>query len=42
MSDKRILIVYTGGTIGMRKSDRGYQPVEGFADYWQNALRGAP
>ncbi|WP_028880052.1 asparaginase [Terasakiella pusilla] len=40
MSDKRILIVYTGGTIGMRKSDRGYQPVEGFADLLAKRLEG--
>lgn len=40
MSDKRILIVYTGGTIGMRKSDRGYQPVEGFADLLSKRLEG--
>jgi len=27
---KRILVVYTGGTIGMQPSDKGYVPVAGF------------
>ena len=27
---KRVLIIYTGGTIGMKKTDRGYAPVGGF------------
>lgn len=26
----KILIIYTGGTIGMRPSDKGYVPIEGF------------
>lgn len=28
--DKRVLIIYTGGTIGMKKTDKGYAPVRGF------------
>ena len=27
---KRVLIIYTGGTIGMKKTDKGYAPVPGF------------
>ncbi len=27
---KRVLIIYTGGTIGMKKTDKGYAPVSGF------------
>ena len=27
---KRVLIIYTGGTIGMKKTDKGYAPVAGF------------
>lgn len=27
---KKILIIYTGGTIGMKKTDKGYAPVSGF------------
>ena len=27
---KKIYIAYTGGTIGMQKSDRGYIPTPGF------------
>ncbi len=27
---KKVLIIYTGGTIGMKKTDRGYAPVPGF------------
>lgn len=30
MKRKRIYIAYTGGTIGMKKSIRGYIPAEGF------------
>ncbi len=30
MKRKRIYIAYTGGTIGMKKSSRGYIPAEGF------------
>ena len=27
---KKVLIIYTGGTIGMKKTDKGYAPVSGF------------
>ncbi len=27
---KRVLIIYTGGTIGMKKTEKGYAPVSGF------------
>lgn len=27
---KRVLIIYTGGTIGMKKTPKGYAPVEGY------------
>ena len=27
---KHVLIIYTGGTIGMKKTDKGYAPVSGF------------
>ncbi|MDV7340248.1 asparaginase [Terasakiella sp. A23] len=40
MTKPRILIVYTGGTIGMRTSDQGYQPVDGFADLLARRLEG--
>jgi L-asparaginase len=30
MNRKRIYIAYTGGTIGMKKSDKGYVPVAGY------------
>lgn len=30
MAKKRIYIAYTGGTIGMQRSERGYIPVPGF------------
>ena len=30
MKNKKVLIINTGGTIGMKKTDRGYTPVEGF------------
>ena len=29
---KNILIIYTGGTIGMKKTDKGYAPVSGFLE----------
>lgn len=28
--NKKVLIIYTGGTIGMKKTDKGYAPVSGF------------
>lgn len=30
MRGKRVLIIYTGGTIGMKKTHKGYAPVSGF------------
>lgn len=27
---KKVLIIYTGGTIGMKKTDKGYAPISGF------------
>lgn len=30
MKNKRVLIIYTGGTIGMKKSEKGYAPVAGY------------
>ncbi len=27
---KRVLIIYTGGTIGMKKTDKGYAPISGY------------
>ena len=32
MSKKRIYVAYTGGTIGMMPSDKGYVPVAGFLE----------
>lgn len=29
-NNKKVLIIYTGGTIGMKRTDKGYSPVEGF------------
>ncbi len=34
---KKVLIIYTGGTIGMKKTDKGYAPVAGFL---AEAIRG--
>ena len=28
--NKNVLIIYTGGTIGMKKTEKGYAPVSGF------------
>ena len=30
MSEKKVLIIYTGGTIGMKRTEKGYAPVSGF------------
>ncbi len=30
MSEKKVLIIYTGGTIGMKKTESGYAPVHGY------------
>ena len=29
-NDKKVLIIHTGGTIGMKKTDKGYTPVAGY------------
>ena len=39
MENKKVLIIYTGGTIGMKKTDHGYTPAEGFIE---EALRSIP
>ena len=36
---KPVLVIYTGGTIGMRKTERGYSPAEGF---FSSALSSIP
>ena len=38
-NDRRVLIIHTGGTIGMKKTDNGYTPVEG---YLSEELRNIP
>jgi len=38
MSNKKIYIAYTGGTIGMKKSPNGYIPVEGYITNVVNSL----
>jgi len=38
MKNKRIYVAYTGGTIGMKKSDQGYIPVDGHLTDSINAL----
>src|SRR5438552_17321414 len=35
---KRIYIAYTGGTIGMAKTDHGYAPVRGYLEQLLTAL----
>ena len=37
MKNNRVLLIYTGGTIGMKKTDRGYMPAPGF---FADALKG--
>ena len=32
MENKKVLIIYTGGTIGMKKTDQGYRPAPRFLD----------
>ena len=39
MACKKVLIIHTGGTIGMKKTDNGYAPVAGFL---REALEGIP
>ena len=38
INNKRIYVAYTGGTIGMKKSDQGYIPVDGHLTDSINAL----
>ena len=38
-NNKKVLIIYTGGTIGMKKSANGYTPAVGFID---EALQSIP
>lgn len=38
MSTKKILIIYTGGTIGMARSDRGYIPQSGYFEMLLNQM----
>ena len=40
MMKKRVLILYTGGTIGMVPSDQGYVPMTGLADRLVSRLQG--
>ena len=30
LSSKKVLIIYTGGTIGMKNTEQGYAPVSGY------------
>ena len=39
MMQKRVYIVYTGGTIGMERSDRGYVPMVGCLQRKMNEIR---
>ena len=39
MNSKKVLIIYTGGTIGMKKTDNGYAPARG---YLAGALESIP
>ena len=38
-NQKKVLIIYTGGTIGMKKTDKGYTPAAGFLE---GALKAIP
>lgn len=38
MSDKRVLIVYNGGTIGMQRTDSGYAPKSGYLQAQMEAI----
>ena len=38
MTDKQILIIYTGGTIGMQKTESGYLPITGFRSVIEEKL----
>jgi L-asparaginase len=39
MTNKKVLLIYTGGTIGMKKTENGYTPAVGFV---KEALRSIP
>lgn len=39
MKNKRVLIIYTGGTIGMKRTEQGYKPAPDFLD---NELKSIP
>ena len=32
MKNKKVLIIYTGGTIGMKRTESGYKPAPNFLD----------
>ncbi len=32
MTSKRIFVIYTGGTLGMQPTPRGYQPLAGWLE----------
>lgn len=36
----KVLVLHTGGTIGMKSSPDGYLPMAGFGEVLQDALRG--
>lgn len=38
MKNKKVLIIYTGGTIGMKKTECGYTPAEGFFEEALNSI----
>ena len=39
MENKKVLLIYTGGTIGMKKTPNGYTPAPGF---FEEALKSIP
>ncbi|MFG1487947.1 asparaginase [Oceanospirillum sp. HFRX-1_2] len=42
MTQKHLLIIYTGGTIGMQPSEQGFQPGKGFENQVAHALKQTP
>ena len=38
MESKKVLIIYTGGTIGMKKTENGYTPAAGFIEEALNSI----
>lgn len=38
MAKKKILLIYTGGTIGMKKTSHGYTPAQGFIEEALNSI----